>query len=137
MPAPSLWTDERAAPFRPPAYFQDDPVAQDYADYFATLDFSGLPNRCASGLGRRGHPATAYIKGFLVMTREKFPYCTDLRDYLVKHPPLVLLLGFRPVLSEDSPYGFEVSRTGLQIGIGGVNSRPYPMPICSRSCRAR
>ena len=111
MHAPSLSTDERAATFRPPAYFQDDPVAQDYADYFAALDFSGIPNRCASGLGRRGHPGTAYIKGFLVMIREKLPYCTDLRDYLVKHPPLVRLLGFRPVLSDGSPYGFDVSRT--------------------------
>ena len=61
MDTPSLSTDERVVPFRPPVYFQDDPVAQDYADYFATLDFSGIPNRCASGLGRRGHPRTAYI----------------------------------------------------------------------------
>lgn len=111
MPAPSLSTDERAATFRPPAYFQDDPVVQDYADYFATLDFSGVPPRCASGLGRQGHPGTAYIKGLLVMIREKLPYVTGLRNFLVKHPPLVLLLGFRPVPSEASPYGFDVSRT--------------------------
>ena len=111
MYAPSLSTGESAPPFRPPAYFQDDPVAQDYADYFSDLDFSQIPTRCASGWGRRGHPLSAYIKALLVMTREKTPYCTELRTFLVKHPALVLLLGFRPKRSARSAYGFDVART--------------------------
>ena len=56
-------------------------------------------------------PQSAYVKALLVKIREKHTYCTDLRAFLVKHPALVLLLGFRPKVCEQSPFGFDVSKT--------------------------
>jgi hypothetical protein len=47
----------------------------------------------------------------LVKKREKFDYVTELRNYLVKHPLLVLEIGFIPVSDQQQPYGFDVEQT--------------------------
>ena len=111
MIAPSPTTLDESNTFQPPAYFSHDPVAREYADFFADLHFTMIPEPIYGGRGRRGHPKRAYIKALLVMIREKRTYHTDLRKFLVAHPALVLLLGFRPKLSEASPFGFDVSKT--------------------------
>lgn len=108
-PSPSTWEVEET--FQPPSYFQNDEVAKDYAEFFDHLDFSSLPAPRSSGRGRRGHPQSAYVKALLVKTREKKTYVTELRSFLLKHPALVLLLGFRPVVSAFSPFGFHVAKT--------------------------
>ena len=61
--------------------------------------------------GNPPHPERAYVKAQLVMIREKIAYHTELRAFLVKHPALVLRLGFRPVVDASSPWGFDVQRT--------------------------
>ena len=109
--APSPSTFEAEETFQPPSYFHQDEVAKDYTAFFADLDFSPLPALRREGRGRRGHPQSAYVKALLVKIREKHTYCTDLRAFLVKHPALVLLLGFRPKVCEQSPFGFDVSKT--------------------------
>ncbi|MFB3041304.1 MAG: hypothetical protein ACE1ZS_05800 [Candidatus Poribacteria bacterium] len=111
MLAPSPLTFDLAEPFPFPSYFHEDLVAKDYADFFADLHFALIPQPIYFGAGRRGHPLSAYIKALLVKTREKHTYVTDLRDFLVHHPPLILLLGFRPVVCADSPFGFDVEKT--------------------------
>jgi hypothetical protein len=51
------------------------------------------------------------VKALLVKKCEKFDYITDLRRFLVKHPLLVLELGFHPVKDDAQPYGFDVEET--------------------------
>jgi hypothetical protein len=61
--------------------------------------------------GSQPHPEKAYVKALLVKKCEKFDYITDLRRFLVKHPLLVLELGFHPVKDNTQPYGFDVEET--------------------------
>ncbi len=51
------------------------------------------------------------MKALLVKKWEKFDYITDLRRFLLKHPLLVLELGFHPVKDNAQPYGFDVEET--------------------------
>ena len=61
--------------------------------------------------GPRPHPRSAYIKALLVKLKEGYPYITELRRMLIKHPVLVLLLGFQPVPDATARYGFNVEQT--------------------------
>jgi hypothetical protein len=61
--------------------------------------------------GSPAHPAKAYIKALLIKKCENFAYVTDLRRFLVKHPLLVLEIGFIPVADPDTLYGFDVEQT--------------------------
>src|SRR5205085_1586859 len=61
--------------------------------------------------GKRPHPQSAYLKALLLKREEAMSTCTQLRRYLLEHPLLVLVLGFRPVLNRDLPYGFDVAKT--------------------------
>jgi len=104
---------KQAEAFIPPTYIAFDPVANDYDAFFSVLDFEVVPERDESKPwpGNPPHPERAYVKTQLVMIREKIEYHTELRRYLVKHPALVLRLGFRPVVDPSSPWGFNVGRT--------------------------
>ncbi len=91
-----------------------DPVVQGYHALFALLDWTAFIPAATPGRPKRGqpaHPATAYVKAFLVKLNEGHIYMTDLRRFLVKHPLLVLELGFRLELDAKAPYGFDVERT--------------------------
>ena len=57
------------------------------------------------------HPEKAYIKALLVKKCENLAYVTELRRFLVKHPLLVLELGFIGVNDPAQPYGFDVEQT--------------------------
>lgn len=61
--------------------------------------------------GSQPHPEKAYVKALLVKKCEKFDYMTDLRRFLVKHPLLVLEMGFHPVETSTLPYGIDVEKT--------------------------
>lgn len=90
-----------------------DPTVQHYREFFARLDWRLIPSQDPDPHrpGRRPHPEAAYLKALLIKVSEKFDHCTDLRTYLLRHPLLVLELGFRPVLDVTKPYGFDVERT--------------------------
>ena len=90
-----------------------DPVVRRYRAVFALLDWGAVPERDPRRPwpGSPPHPAAAYVKALLVKLCEGKPFVTDLRAYLVEHPPLVLELGFRPVPDPAEPYGFDVERT--------------------------
>lgn len=77
------------------------------------FDWSQVPERDEKKPwpGTQPHPEKAYIKALLVKKCEKFDYVTELRDYLVKHPLLVLEIGFIPVPDRRQPYGFDVEQT--------------------------
>ena len=91
-----------------------DPVVQDSRAFFALLDWSVVeqwPQPRSSRRGRPAHPLSAYLKALLIRVREGFIYTTQLRRFLLKHPLLVIELGFRLVLDQRQPYGFDVEAT--------------------------
>ncbi len=94
-----------------------DPVVQHYRAFFAHLDWSQMDQQDATRhkRGPRPHPKSAYIKAFLVGLCEGHLHRTQLRLFLLRHPWLVLELGFRPLTQTPaaaaSPYGFDVERT--------------------------
>jgi len=92
---------------------EHDPVVQRYRGFFALFDWSVVPDPAVdpSRPGKRPHPQSAYIKALLLKREEGMSTCTQLRHYLLEHPLLVLVLGFRPVLNRDLPYGFDVAKT--------------------------
>lgn len=95
------------------ALLEHDPLIQEDRAFFALFDWSVVEQWEAvrSGRGRPSHPESAYLKAFLVRIKEGLQYTKELRDYLVKHPLLVIELGFTLVLDQNAPYGFDVERT--------------------------
>ena len=51
------------------------------------------------------------MKAFLIRQNEGFLYTTQLRRFLLRHPLLVIELGFHLVLDPGCPYGFDVEET--------------------------
>src|SRR5437667_10605618 len=90
-----------------------DPVVADYRAFFSLLDWSLVDQWQAerSARGRPPHPESAYLKAFLVRIREGMSYTSQLRRFLLKHPLLVIELGFQLVLDPTAPYGFDCQRT--------------------------
>jgi hypothetical protein len=90
-----------------------DPVVQDYRTFFALLDWALVAQwqHPRTLRGRPAHPMSAYLKAFFVRIREGLIYTSQLRRDLVKHPLLVIELGFRLDLDPAQPYGFDVEKT--------------------------
>ncbi len=90
-----------------------DPVVRRYRAFFALLDWAQVPERDPHRPwpGPAPQAEAAYVKALLVKVCEGLPSATDLRAFLVEHPPLVVELGFRPVPDATQPYGFDVART--------------------------
>src|SRR5437763_2316229 len=95
------------------ALLDHDPLVADYRAFFSLLDWSVVERWEAqrSPLGRPAHPESAYLKAFLIRIREGMLYTTQLRRFLLRHPLLVIELGFRLVLDPSAPYGFDVEAT--------------------------
>ena len=92
---------------------EQDALVQRARALFALLDWSQLEQQQASRHcpGPHPHPASAYLKAFLLKSIHHLPYMTHLRTFLCDHPLLVLELGFRPVPDASQLYGFDVQRT--------------------------
>src|SRR5213082_672608 len=92
------------------ALLDHDPLVADYRAFFSLLDWSVVERWEAqrSPLGRPAHPESAYLKAFLIRIREGMLYITQLRRFLLRHPLLVIELGFHLVLDPSAPYGFDV-----------------------------
>jgi len=90
-----------------------DPMVADYRAFFALLDGSLVEHweTQRSSRGRPAHPISAYLKAFLIRIREGMLYTAQLRRFLLRHPLLVLELGFRLVLDPTAAYGFDVEAT--------------------------
>ena len=95
------------------ALLEHDPLLADYRAFFSLLDWSVVEDwqTHRSSRGRPAHPESAYLKAFLLRIREGLLYTTQLRRFLLRHPLLVIELGFRLVLDPNAPYGFDVERT--------------------------
>jgi hypothetical protein len=92
---------------------EHDPLVGDYRALFSLFDWSLVEQwqDQRSSRGRPPHPESAYIKAFLVRIKEGLIYTSQLRDFLVNHPLLVIELGFHLELDPSAPYGFDVERT--------------------------
>jgi hypothetical protein len=95
------------------ALLDHDPLVQEYRMFFASLNWSVVEQWQAlrSARGAPSHPISAYLKAFLVRILEGLTYTSQLRRYLLKHPLLVIELGFQLELDPDAPYGFDVEHT--------------------------
>jgi len=95
------------------ALLDHDPVVEQYRAFFSLLDWSVVDDWQAqrSARGRPAHPESAYIKAFLIRQNEGFTYTSQLRRFLLKHPLLVIELGFHLVLDRSRAYGFDVEET--------------------------
>lgn len=93
--------------------WEHDELLQRYRDFFALLEWEQVPERPTSRPwpGPVPHPRAAYVKALLVKLCEGKTFVTDLRRYLVEHPLLVLVLGFRPVPDPTALFGFDVEQT--------------------------
>lgn len=96
------------------ALLEADPLVADYRQFFALFDWSVVARWQAEQsacCGSHGHPLTAYLKAFLIRIKEGLTYSTRLRDFLLKHPLLVIELGFVLHLDPTAPYGFDVEKS--------------------------
>src|SRR5947207_3297338 len=95
------------------ALLEHDPVVEQYRAFFSLFDWSVVEQWQAqrSARGRPAHPESAYIKAFLIRQNEGFTYTSQLRRFLLKHPLLVIELGFHLVLDPGAPYGFDIEAT--------------------------
>ena len=95
------------------AMLDHDPVVAQYRTFFSFFAWSLVDDWQAhrSGLGRPAHPESAYLKAFLIRQNEGFLYTSQLRRFLLRHPLLVIELGFHLVLDPSAPYGFDVEAT--------------------------
>ncbi|GHO82362.1 transposase [Dictyobacter formicarum] len=96
------------------ALLDHDPVVQEYRAFFSLIDWSLVDRweRCQSSHRRPPlHPESAYIKAFLLRIREGLLYSTQLRQFLLKHPLLIIDFGFHLVLDPQAPYGIDAYRT--------------------------
>ncbi len=95
------------------ALLEHDPLVAEYRAFFSLLDWSLVDDFQAhrSSRGRPSHPESAYLKAFLVRIREGLSYTSQLRRFLLKHPLLVIELGFHLELDPNAPYGFDGQKT--------------------------
>lgn len=93
-----------------PEWVANDPVAAEYLEMFGELDWDNFPERDLNRLwpGPVPNLRRTYAAAFMVKIMENRRYMGDLRNYLVKHPALVWLLGFRLLPDSESRYGFDV-----------------------------
>lgn len=95
------------------ALLEHDPMVEHYRAFFSLFEWSVVEQWQAqrSSRGRPAHPESAYLKAFLIRQNEGFTYTSQLRRFLLKHPLLVIELGFHLVLDPSCPYGFDVEET--------------------------
>ena len=96
-----LWLPDRV---------RDCPVAQKYLHLLGALPWDQFPERPTDRAwpGSVPRPRAAFAAAFLVKIYEQKPYMPALRQYLVEHPALVWLLGFRLEPEPTSSWGFDV-----------------------------
>ena len=81
--------------------------------FFDLLDWSVIPERDETRVwpGSPPHPQSAYIKALLIKINEHLEYTARLRRFLLKHPALVVAIGFRPVPNPARPFGLDLEST--------------------------
>lgn len=94
----------------PPDFVRHCPVAMKYLRLLGPLDWANFPERPDDRPwpGPKPQPRAPFVAAYLVKLHESQEYMSGLRDYLVEHPALVWLLGFKLKEDPNAPHGFDV-----------------------------
>jgi hypothetical protein len=96
------------------ALLEVDPLVADYRAFFSLLDWSVVDRWQAERsayCGSHGHPLSAYLKAFLLRIKAGLRYSSQLRQFLLDHPLLIIDFGFHLELDPRLPYGFDPDKT--------------------------
>lgn len=93
-----------------PEFVRACPVAMKYLRLLGPLDWAHFPERGGGRAwpGSPPQPRAPYVAAYLVKLHEQKRYMSQLRAFLVEHPALVWVLGFKLEANATSPYGFAV-----------------------------
>jgi hypothetical protein len=96
---------------RLPQFVQDCAVAMKYLRLLAPLDWGNFPERDENRPwpGLKPHPRAPYVAAYLVKLHEQKRYMSHLREFLIEHPALVWLLGFKLKADPQARNGFDVA----------------------------
>lgn len=91
-----------------PHFVRYCPVAMDCYQRLVSIRWTAFPERALN----RDYPQepvsyASFVAACLIKVESQLGSMPLLRDYLVKHPALVWLLGFRLVPSKNTPWGFD------------------------------
>jgi hypothetical protein len=92
-----------------PRFVADDALARKYLDLLGPLNWDAFPQRDPHRPwpGPEPMPREPFVAAYLVKLDQNIRYMTHLRTFLVRHPPLVWILGFPLISCDDSPWGFD------------------------------
>ncbi len=96
------------------ALLEVDPLVAEYRAFFSLLDWSVVERwqaQRSASCGSHGHPLSAYLKAFLLRIKAGLRYTTQLRQFLLAHPLLIIDFGFQLELDRRLPYGFDPDKT--------------------------
>jgi hypothetical protein len=96
-----------------PAFVAACPVAQKYRALLSSLDWVHFPERPTDRPWPNSDPAprASFVAAYLVKLHEQKRTMGTLRTFLVEHPALVWLLGFKLIADPTAPYGFNVPQS--------------------------
>ncbi|MCG3211190.1 MAG: hypothetical protein FOGNACKC_04829 [Anaerolineae bacterium] len=99
-----------AAPANLPEFVHQCPVAMKYLHLLGPLDWDNCPERPEHRPwpGPKPQPRAPFVAAYLVKLHEQKKYMSGLRDYLIEHPALVWLLGFKLEADSFARHGFDV-----------------------------
>lgn len=92
-----------------PDFVRFCPVARRFLDLLGSLDWEHFPERDPHQPfpGVQPVPRAAFVAAYLVKLEQNQRYMSDLRRFLVEHPALVWLFGFRLAPDPTVPWGFD------------------------------
>ncbi|MFN8481261.1 MAG: transposase [Kouleothrix sp.] len=96
-----------------PAFVAACPVAQKYRVLLGCLDWAHFPERPTDRPwpGSDPAPRASFVAAYLVKLHEQKRSMGALRTFLVEHPALVWLLGFKLVADPTAPHGFNGAKS--------------------------
>jgi hypothetical protein len=96
-----------------PAFVAACPVAQKYRTLLGALDWANFPERPTDRPwpGQTPAPRASFVAAYLVKLHEQKRTMGALRTFLIEHPALVWLLGFRLSADPTAPHGFHVANS--------------------------
>lgn len=96
-----------------PAFVAACPVAQKYHALLGNLDWAHFPERPTDRVwpGSDPAPRASFVAAYLVKLHEQKRTMGALRTFLLEHPALVWLLGFKLIADPVAPHGFNVAKS--------------------------
>ncbi len=92
-----------------PYFVQESPVAMRYLHLLGPLAWHHFPERdLQRDWGIPAVPYAPFAAACLVKLDQQIIHMSYMHQYLVEHPPLVWVLGFPLVVSNNFPWGFDV-----------------------------